>query len=369
MSLLFFEGFQTIGTTFGQPSSAPIITDLQKRVAVNFTLPGTRPYLFDRGDGDYALAFKSNGTFIQTLAPPGYASDSVDAGPTTVIGFAWKSRSTTSNTENIFESREGSTDQLFAGQGMQVRVTDSDTITIHRGGGSALATAAGVITTNTWHYIEIKMFVANSGGIFQVRVDGTQVINFSGDTRVSNITYAPTAFRFGLNATSTTTTLTDGEFPIFDDIYILDITGAVNNDFLGVSMKVISLPPLSDSTAEWTPSTGSDNYALVDENPNDSADYVEASAAAIDEYEVPNAAVSIVAGIKIEAEAFTTVAGSPVLHTRINSNNELAEAAHTVDNLTAEVFTQYAEINPDGGGAWSQAPFNNVLAGMRYAAS
>ena len=57
-------------------------------------------------------------------------------------------------------------------------------------------------------------------------------------------------------------------------MYVLDTTGTDNNTFLG-SQIVEAVFPNSNAQSNWSPSTGTNNAACVDENPsNDDTDYV-----------------------------------------------------------------------------------------------
>ena len=62
----------------------------------------------------------------------------------------------------------------------------------------------------------------------------------------------------------------------WDDFYVLKVDGVGLTDFLGTP-RVHQLIPNGDGASEqWTPSAGSDSYAMVDETPHDSdTTYVE----------------------------------------------------------------------------------------------
>ena len=65
----------------------------------------------------------------------------------------------------------------------------------------------------------------------------------------------------------------------YDDVYICDTTGSVNNNFLG-ELTVEHLRPASDDTAQFLGSdaNSTDNWALVDEaGTYNGADYVASS--------------------------------------------------------------------------------------------
>jgi hypothetical protein len=66
-----------------------------------------------------------------------------------------------------------------------------------------------------------------------------------------------------------------------DDVYVLDTTGTVNNDFLG-DVRVQTLYPSADgANTGFTPSTGTTHYTLVDEPTPNTTDLVSASGAGL----------------------------------------------------------------------------------------
>ncbi|MGH9909671.1 MAG: hypothetical protein ACRD32_03445, partial [Nitrososphaerales archaeon] len=80
-----------------------------------------------------------------------------------------------------------------AGQFIGIRDSTSDQLTVNlnadgslevrRGssGGTLLGTSAtGVFPANVWNYVEIKATIDNTVGVFQLRINGTTVLNLSG---------------------------------------------------------------------------------------------------------------------------------------------------------------------------------------------
>jgi hypothetical protein len=57
-----------------------------------------------------------------------------------------------------------------------------------------------------------------------------------------------------------------------DDLYVLDCTDAVNNDYLG-PLRIYESAPTADGAVLWTPSVGASNFANVDTIPPDGTLY------------------------------------------------------------------------------------------------
>lgn len=119
--------------------------------------------------------------------------------------------------------------------------------------------AAGVITINTWYYIEVKVKIDNSAGAVEVYVNGVQVIDVTGvDNQAStNAVTENIYFRGAI-----------GTLEYIDDIYLCDVAGAVNNDFLGPGSVTAFLPDGAGTNTDFTPSAGA-NFENVDDNPSD----------------------------------------------------------------------------------------------------
>jgi len=112
-------------------------------------------------------------------------------------------------------------------------------------GGTLLAESApGVFPIDTWVCLEYRIKVDNAAGIGTFRVDGVEVLDFSGDTQDT------------ANAN------------------IQHTTGSKNNSWIGRGGIYGLFPEGAGNYTQWTPSAGA-NYECVDEvPPNDDTDYV-----------------------------------------------------------------------------------------------
>jgi hypothetical protein len=230
------------------------------------------------------------------------------------------------------------------------------------GGGTLIASSTVGFPNGLWHHVEMKATVADSGGAVEVRVNGTTVISYSGDTRAST---TGTAGIDRVNfATYSTSTTTGGGW---DDIYILDTSGSVANDFLG-DVRINTLAPTSDSAVQFTRSTGASNYLCVDEGrQNSDTDYVESSTVGhIDKYGYADlsASVATVYGLQALTWAKKTDATTRTMR------NKLYSGATTTDGTAYALTTSYlpyaqvATLNPDGSVQWTPTTVNAALAGF-----
>ena len=134
-------------------------------------------------------------------------------------------------------------------------------------------TAIPVVTASAWHHIETKVTIDNSAGAVEVRVNGVPRLTLSSiDTQVTaNASYAQIGF-----ANNTSAEQYQRAFDM-KDLVVWDTTGTENNDFLG-SVSVFNLAVDGDSSLNWTPSTGSTGFDLINEQESvNDADYISAS--------------------------------------------------------------------------------------------
>lgn len=123
---------------------------------------------------------------------------------------------------------------------------------------------------NSWHYVEFGAHIHDTTGWVEMRQDGITRMRFDGDTRnggtdalIDQVTFA---------------NLTNAGSLFYDDVYVLNEQGSVNNSWLG-DTRCYPLYPNGNGTSS-TPLSGSDgnstdNYLLVDEvGPPDITDYV-----------------------------------------------------------------------------------------------
>lgn len=148
-------------------------------------------------------------------------------------------------------------------------------------GGSTVASDTpgnfGIPTTGVWYGIGIHVYRDASAGVVSVYVGGVQKLTYAGNTG----TYTNGVFIGGeesANAWITPTTI--------DDFYF-DYSTSSEVDLPPPSYRYDMIRPTADGTpTDWVCSTGSDNYANVDDTtPDDDSTYNSATAIdVVDEY-------------------------------------------------------------------------------------
>lgn len=217
-------------------------------------------------------------------------------------------------------------------------------------------------------FLELKVVIHDTAGSVLVKVNGTTLINVTGvDTRNGTSALVGTAELWAAQGVTW-----------WDDIYILNSLGGVNNDLLGDRSVKTLMPNGNGASSGWVGSDGNstDNYALVDEKPagvyNVGGDYVEASASGTkDTYAFEDLsgggqvhAVQVTAGgWKTDSVALVPVdlVARTGGGTEATGNNSLA----TQENIFKLASSQF-DTQP-GGSAWDQTAVNAAEFGIKIA--
>jgi hypothetical protein len=280
----------------------------------------------------------------------------ISGAPATVItGFAYKGVITGGATGLVF-FRDGSTVHVGLGVDAANRLFVFRATT-----GTVLGTAASALLAGAWDYIEIKVFIHDTTGTIEVRVNGTAVITLTNqDTRNAGTAQVTNVFlgSSGVNSAD------------ICDWYIADTTGTANNDFLG-DTRVLELYPNGAGTyTDFTPSAGS-NYQAVDETAQDGdTTYVESSTVGHkDTYAYTDLATSpTIKGAMLLILAKKDDAGARSIALTCKSG------ATEDDGTTAALSTSYVyyskiwETDPDTAAAWTAANLNSAEFGVELKA-
>jgi hypothetical protein len=136
-------------------------------------------------------------------------------------------------------------------------------------------TGTGMLPVNTWTYIEVRAKIADTGGIFQVKINGSQ--DYACSVTGADTQYTSTAGVSKIRIGGLCSANNYGGQCSIDDLYIIDPTvGTTNLSMLGDVKVVYVLPAASGSYSQWTASPSGANYTCVDDtSPNDSDDFVQ----------------------------------------------------------------------------------------------
>lgn len=211
-------------------------------------------------------------------------------------------------------------------------------------------TGAPVLTANAWNHVEAKVKIHGSTGTVEVRVNGATVLALSGQNTGS--AGETSQVRFDVNGAFTL-----GYY--LDDLVAWDTSGSLNNDFVGDVKVFTDLPNADTADVDWTPLTGSDRYAMIDEVPADGDTSYDESTTAGDKMGVTfpalDAAVAQVLGVILVTKTKKTDAGACTLQVSIDSGgSQDAGAANPITTAYTYRFDVF-ETDPDTAAPWVPA--------------
>ena len=293
----------------------------------------------------------------------GWVGKSIGGTATTIIvGFALNLQTNDSGTIELLSLDEG----VGGTPHVSLRATTGTstfTLSAGRGNYTELGSAVAAILDSIWAYVEIKAVIHDTAGSIVVKVNGVTVINVSGvDTRNGG-TPKVDAILFGNGRGNNS----NYDFYI-DDIYVLDDSGSLNNDFLGDVRVACIRPDGAGNSTQWTPSAGSNWQNVDDEEPNDDTDYnSEGTAGDKDLYTLtalPTSAGSV-AGIREITRHRKDDAGAATIRQLIRTGSTDYEGSDVVvgDNYTYAQAIR--ETNPNTSAAWTESEINGLEAGVK----
>lgn len=220
MALLFIDGFDHYATA-----------DLPKKWSSYSIYASVLPTGGRRGTGS-----------LRGTGNPAWVKKTVVPGASFVMGFAFRAEAIPPSAVVIASWQDAASVQC------DLRLNPDGTFSVTRNGTAVTSgTSTYALPTNTWSYIEWKVTVADSiaAGSCVVRVNGAVVITVAaGQDLKSTANATANGFQIGTHSTSVSVDI--------DDLYVCDLSGATNNDFLG-DCRVDSVFPNGDGTYQEMP--------------------------------------------------------------------------------------------------------------------
>ena len=292
-------------------------------------------------DGDYCLDLNSGSEYIQK-----------DIVANDEMYFAFLYRPThTVYSEQMLSVYNGGTPLAHI-----ARTATSGLIGAKLSSTTQVAIGTKVLAINTTYLIEVHIKIADSGGRIEVKVDGVQDIDYTGDTKPG----ADTQFdkvRLGV-----------GPYAIWTTTAYFDNFIADDADWIGDTKIQAISPSGAGNSSGWTASAGS-NFECVDEIPASDTDYVSINAVdTVDTY-VAQALSGSIDSIKcVQMQSRTRTEGSPTptqlqLVARAGGSNYFS-ASETVPVAEKGLYNLW-ELNPDDSAAWEASDVNSMEMGIK----
>lgn len=240
-------------------------------------------------------------------------------------------------------------------------VSSAGELSVFRGGSKILDTNFWFVAER-WYYIELKQVINDTTGSWTVRVDGVTIASDSSvDTR--NGGNGIVGFLEISGVTNNTQTK-------WDDIYVFHDNGGDVVDFLD-TIHVGSLHPDADGDDEvWSTSSGTDSFALVNENAphDDDTDYIQSGTSAertLFTYDNVLTGLTSFHGIHIQTVVRETDGTDfTLINTFKQGGNLFPESAEAIAGTSFENIDHVLDQDPDTTADWTESGINALQAGV-----
>lgn len=332
MALIFLDGFDHYATA-----------DLTKK----WTSLGTYSPTISS-----TLGRRSGGALVgNTSSTTSEVKKAITAISTVIVGVAYKPNSSA----DVIRLYEGATQHITL-------YFSSGTFKLYRGTntGTLLATGTTSVTLGTWVYLELKVTINDTTGAYEFRLNG-----------VSEFSATNVDTRNGGTSDVVDTVSLGGYNGYFDDLYICSTSGSANNDFLG-DCRIDTIMPTGDGNySQFTPSTGTAHWSLVDEKPTNTTDYVsDATSGDRDSYTFPDLSglsSQTVYGVQINAYSQKSDAGARSLGTMARLSGTDSDGASVALPTSWSFISQIYETDP-ASAAWTESNVNAAEFGVKVTA-
>lgn len=285
-----------------------------------------------------------------------YIEKTVPPGPTFIQGVAVKPTINTVLT-TLLEFMDGATSQIY------VRNNADTTISVVNGSGAVLGTTtvAQAFVTNVFQYLEFKATIHNTAGAYELRVNGVTLLSaINVNTRNSaNNQATAVRLRWSDNGSGGTN---------WDDYYICNALGTVNNDFLGAIKIECKFPSAPGTTTGWTPTGAAANWDCVNDTaPNGDTDYVSAAIAGTKDTNAlqdMTATAGTVVGLNVHIQARKDDLNPRQIATVVRTGGTDYTGPTVTMNSTYTDSSAIWENNPNTSSPWSLADVNGMEAGV-----
>jgi hypothetical protein len=244
------------------------------------------------------------------------------------------------------------------------------TISVRRGA-TVIATTTEMIDTNVWFYLEFLVNIHASTGSYTLRRDGVTLLTDSGvNTRGGTVAQANRAYLHGRGPTSAGPQVNKK----YDD-FVLQ-SGAASA-LLGDCRVDTFFPDADGASSQFTPSTGTDNYAMVDEggpttDPDFDTTYVESSTIGhIDLYAYPSLThtPATIHAVQFSQMVKKSESGYRSMKPVLRSGGVNYEGDEKVLGADTYIWVPTVhETDPNTATAWTIAGVNAIEAGQKVEA-
>lgn len=349
MALLTLDGFDNYGSE----------TDVERggwtrQEAVSFSTTGGR--------------FGGGHISVDDDSPDGWRKAIVMGDDTFVCGVAFKLANVLT-ADSIFETYNNAGADIC----LKLNVAGNGSLALFNALGVLQATSAiNVLTPNIWHYLEIKVTGITNASTSTVTVRIDESVIFGG--AVSSVQTSQGAFTVFDSVRFTSNRNNNIGAARWDDVVIMDGTGAQMNDFIGdarIDVKTVDSDGTSPST-DWDIG-GSVPAATRRESVDDALGAHDDGVTVIESDTVGRrsqfglintTAVGTIHALAVLNEMGKDDAGARTARSYLDSNGTIANGATQTLTIEKQAYRDFHEVNPDGGAAWTPTTVDAVEVGV-----
>ena len=235
---------------------------------------------------------------------------------------------------------------------VKIHVDSGYGLSAYRGTTLLGSSGSDVFETDKWFYLEGKITISDTVGEVTLKIGETQILNLT-----SQDTKAGSAYIRNIGLCS----MYHDVYTYFDDLYIDD------SQFHGDCRVRTFMPDADGNSADFTRSTGSNDYECVDENPStEDTDYISSNTLNHKSiFGITTGALGTVKGIQINNHLRDDAAGVRKIKTIVRSNSTDYQGTET-DAIPADYTFEHEiwELDPDDSGAWTQTKLEAAEFGL-----
>lgn len=282
----------------------------------------------------------------------------LDDQSTWIVGFAFYADSNSSNSSKTMQLVDSA-----ASVQLTMNILNG-IIQLYRGdNGTLLATSAQTLQAGQWNYVEIKATIADTNGLFEVRVNEQVWVTYAGDTKYSSTLANARTIRF---------CCASWVYTGFHDLYICDGTGTVNNNYLG-DVRVDTVRPIgAGALTQFSPQGGSVNWENVDDatSDGDTTYNVSDTAGIIDTFDCANLSAigSVISGLQVNLMSRKDDAGARTLRAVARASGTNYEGSDNALTTDYRVCRQIWDQNPATVATWTESAINGAEFGYKVQA-
>jgi hypothetical protein len=262
----------------------------------------------------------------------------------------------TAGVNSGFTFLELSTSGVANQMGGAIRLDTNGVLRAYRSGTLLASSAASSFGLNVWHYLEMYYLPRNVNGRITVKIDGTQIVDYTGDTTDNN-EYIEYLVLNNANA-----------IVYFDDIVVNSDAGTTNNTWPG-QVRLFPARPLTLGGINQMSRAGVDlgsNVAHADWRYSDGSVLQAIAANQTDYFTMETPAIpagAVIKNVIVQGKGRVyNGSGSGALLCK----NGLSEVEGDTTVLSAAYKAwQLSLPTKPGGGAWASADFASTQIGIR----